>query len=253
MNNVLILRRSLKQRVVMGTTSILLLVISFFIGYYLSESDFLAKIGSEHSLKKSCRLLKNEYDQVLEEKYRHENNLIVERKTNLLVKQKLTDLTSKISQFKTELSFYKGIVNDSANNLGVYFRKILIETADVNAKQLLEKQPNHQSFDIYNLSITIARKIKNKTYRRGSVEIVLLDQKGNPINNWKIINSQGKIIKKIKTRFQYFSKLENFLMINKQQSISKIRFSFIDSIKGNLDISQEIDWKTDKDMNYVGQ
>jgi Family of unknown function (DUF6776) len=251
MNNVVILRLSLKQRLVMLASSVFLLIMSFTFGYYFSENDFLAKIGNEHSLKKSCRLLKNEYDQLLEEKYRHENNLIVERKTNLLLKKKLTDLTADITQFKAELSFYKGIVNDSANNLGIYFRKILIEAA--NAKQILEKQPNHQSYDIYNLSITVARKIKNKTYRRGYVEIVVLDQKNNPINNWKIMNSKGKIIKKVKTRFQYFAKLDNFLLIKKQQSINKVQFSFIDSIKGDLDISQEIDWEADKDMNYVGQ
>ncbi len=67
------------------------------------------------------------------------------------------------------------------------------------------------------------------------------------------MNSKGKIIKKVKTRFQYFAKLDNFLLIKKQQSINKVQFSFIDSIKGDLDISQEIDWEADKDMNYVGQ
>ncbi|MFK5895334.1 MAG: hypothetical protein QM504_19150 [Pseudomonadota bacterium] len=256
----LILRLSIKQRVMMVTISCVLLIMSFVFGYYLAEYILYKSLDGEISLLQANHQLKKEHKLLQKEKFMLESDLMIERKTYELLKQQLTEYISKITFLKKELAFYQGIVNDSTTELGVFFQNILITPANNAESELLNKQKDYQLYNYYKFSITLAKKIKRKTYRKGKIQFIFYDHAGEQVKKWKLLDVKGKVIKKLKTRFQYFNKLEGFLLIKQQpesdienQKVTKIKISFIDSRRGDVGVSQEFDWTMDKDINYVGQ
>ncbi|MFK5986579.1 MAG: hypothetical protein QM479_14310 [Pseudomonadota bacterium] len=257
----IILRVTNAQRILVFAGVLILLLASYFIGYFLSQRDFKAYLQDEPSLIELNKKLQNNYKQLDDEKHQLDIELQIERKTYDLLNQQLAGLNSKISRLKNELLFYQGIVNAADKGSGNFFQNITIQAANKQRNKLLQnanslalkKIKSDPDYDLIKFSITIVNKANNKKSRIGRIKIDLFDTQGNQISEWKMIDKQARSINKLKVRFRYFQKLDAYLLINNKATISQIKFSFIDSRKGDLSISKEFDWTIDKDLNYVGQ
>jgi len=276
MSNILILRLSIKQRAIMVTMTCFFLILFFILGYYFSQTNhfiFVDKsnkkpLTSSNPIQSSLKPSQLDQDSCqTSEQYalfQKENTVLksdlqLERETQTLLKQQLAEHTAKITQLKAEVSLYKGIVNESPQqSAGVYFQRISIKIAEENEQKEFNKEKNNH---LFKYSITIAKKSKSKTQQKGRVQLTLLDKEGNKSNKWKLLDLKGEVITKLHAQFQNLIIKEGLLLIDKQQSssnkenelIGKIKVSYIDSIKGDLDINHEFDLAIDKGISYVGK
>jgi len=264
MNNILILRLSIKQRAIMVLSSCILLILFFLLGYYFSQQNHFVIDNSkktvvvqssdcqttEQSIKQSAKLQKQ--ITVLE------SDLQLERKTNALLKEKLTKYNTKITQLKSEISIYQGVINDSDENIGIYFQRISIKLADKKEQNLYNKKENKS---LFKFSITLAKKNKSKTQQKGNIKLAIFDKDGNQNNKFDLLDVKGNSVKKLHVQFQNLIIKEGFFLLDKQsvdskkeeKNIGNIKVSYIDSIKGDLDIVHKFDLSINKDISYVGK
>jgi hypothetical protein len=275
MSKILILRLSIKQRAIMVIMSCFFLILFFLLGYYFSQTNHFIFVGNSqpkpsinfNSVQSNLTPAKTEqgncltseqYDLLQKENTILKSDIQLERKTQTLLKQQLAKHTAKITQLKTEVSLYKGIITDSDKSAGVYFQRISFKIADKKLQKEFNKEKNSHLFQY---SITIAKKNKSKMPQKGRVQLTLFDHAGKNNNKLKLLDLKGEVTAKLHAQFQNLIIKEGLLLIDKQQStsdkknaiIGKIKVSYIDSIKGDLDINHQFDLAIDKDISYVGK
>ncbi len=241
-----------------------MLIVTFLAGYFLSEYNFFTTLSDDKAVLQSNFKLEKDKQLLLKEKYKLQNRLTIELKTSELIKKKLSDLSLEITNLNIELNFYHGIINEPSKSNTIFFQKIAIVAHSIPTS-LLEliankgkaNKINFSEFSSYKLDLSIVKKIKTKSYRRGSIKISLLDKKGKKFKQWKLLDRNIKEVKKLKLRFQSFKMISAYILVNKQKIPSKIQISFIDALRGNIGVSQEFDWSFDKSNNsksitYVG-
>jgi hypothetical protein len=226
-----------------------MLVVTFSAGYFLSEYNFFVTLSDDKAVLQSNYQLEKENQLLLKDKFKLQNELKIEVKTSVLIKKKLSDLTLKITDLNKELNFYHGIINEPSKNSGIYFQKISITAYPVTSNKDKTSKIDFSKFSVYKLDLSVVKKIKTKSYRRGNITISFLDKKGKKFKHWQLLDSHIKVVKKLKLRFQSFKTIEAYILLNKLKIPSKIQISFIDSLRGKIGVSQELDWNFNKTDN----
>lgn len=225
-----------------------MLVMSFLLGYFLSQFNLIINLSDKKSLSLLNQELQKENRLFLKDKLKSESDLKIEKTTNLLLKKQSKKILSTITALKKELSFYRGIIYDSDKNKGIFFKNISITPYLMTTKMqdMLKIKADIKKYSSYKLNFSLIKKFKKNSYLKGSIKIALLDNLGNKLDQWKMFDNKAKPIKRFKLQFKSFVISEGFLLIKKTQPISKIVVSFINSAKGSTSASKEFDWQFDQ-------
>lgn len=175
--------------------------------------------------------LRQEVDELREEKARLQRARQVEKEASGILDQNLKDLQGEILELKKELAFYRGIVSPRDASRGLRLQRFTLE-------------PHGRR--TYRYTVVLTQVLKNDRLARGQVKLKVEGLQNGQPRTLDLATISEKPFKELNYRFKYFQSLEGDLVLPGGFQPLRATAQILPRGRSKDMIEKTIDWPTEE-------
>lgn len=208
-------------------------------GYKKAQQDAIDSAGGLQTLTSRISRLEEQNRELEVENVKLEQQADIERQAYEILSASVEKDQNTIHQLKTELTFYKSLVEPvEGKEKGVYLQQLAIEPAGSQNK--------------YHYKIIIAQQVQKRKYISGEIALKLKGKQNDKAVTLSLASISDADEKDLKYRFKYFQEFSGIVTLPEDFKPDTLNFMIKSkNARKTLHVS-DLSWSSEG-VNYVGQ